>query len=107
MHGSLSGTGSRSSRISSNDGTSAMTDRPRLRAGYPTIETSDHPLWAAQQEGWPDHAPEAAWHERIAAQGIVRADSAVHPAFAPGFLLGDAVEDVAEEPPPTLDPPRR
>lgn len=84
-----------------------MTDRPRLRAGYPTIETSDHPLWPAQQEGWPDHAPEAAWHERIAAQGIVRADSAVHPAFAPGFLLGDAVEDVAEEPPPTLDPPRR
>ena len=68
------------------------------REGYPRINSEDHPLWVAQQDGWPDHLPPEAWAE-VARHADERRQisSAKHPAFLPGYL----VNKQAEQPPET------
>lgn len=62
---------------------------PLKRPDYPHLDDPDHPLWDAQQAGWPDHARHEAWaavvrvnRDRAAPHG----DSASHPAYDPAYI---------------------
>ena len=50
-------------------------------SAYPIIADRDHPLWEAQQAGWPDHAPHEAMSEAVRLAPPTRGDSADHPAY--------------------------
>jgi hypothetical protein len=57
-----------------------------VREGYPVIADPSHPLWEAQEAGWPDHLPHEAWTEVVAAAKPGRGNSAQHPVFAVGYI---------------------
>lgn len=59
-----------------------ILEAPRLRLGYPAIDDPEHPLWEAQQAGWPDHAPHEAMSEAVRSMRAGAGDSADHPSYA-------------------------
>jgi hypothetical protein len=60
-------------------------------SGYPVVEP-DHPLYAAQQDGWPDHTPFAAMREVVRLAQPFRVNSLSHPAFGEGYIVNDQAE---------------
>jgi len=77
------------------------------REGYPVV-SPEHPLFAAQQDGWPDHLPHEAWAAVAAHEPKRSISSANHPAFMFGYLGNTEatrseqkpVEPVEARPPP-------
>lgn len=70
-----------------------------MRTGYPVITDATHPLFAAQEAGWPDHRPHEAMRAVIEhLKKPAPANSANHPAFADDFVVNDQAErERAEE----------
>lgn len=58
------------------------------KRGYPVVPM-DHPLWQAQRNRWDGYTREEAWREAVRGMKISRADSKLHPAYAPDFLVND------------------
>lgn len=76
-----------------------MTEaEPRRREGYPVVWPA-HPMWEAQQLGWPNHEPHEAWSAAAAERPESRfADSRSHPGFDPGYIVNkEAVRPADEE----------
>lgn len=64
-------------------------EQPRRREGYPVVQ-ADHPMWSAQQAGWPDHQAHEAWAAAAAERPAGRfADSRSHPGFDPGYIVNE------------------
>lgn len=66
------------------------------REGYPQIHDPEHPLWAAQQDGWPDHLPHEAWAELAQHAQERRGSSKNHPVYAPDYIKNDLAETPEE-----------
>jgi len=77
------------------------------REGYPLVPDEAHPLWEAQQDGWPDHMPHEAWAAMAAHEPKKVTSSSKHPAFSVGYLTNnEATRPEAKViPTPIVTPP--
>lgn len=75
---------------------------------YPVVGP-DHPLYAAQQAGWPDHTTFAAMREVVRLAKPFTVNSLSHPAFGADYIVNDQAERErrAEAVLPERERPRR
>lgn len=77
------------------------------REGYPRVNDPAHPLWEAQEDGWPDHLPHEAWAAVAQHEVKKTTSSSAHPAFAFGYLTNTVAvtEEKISEPAPLVTGP--